>query len=113
KININADRPSDVYSAGTAAPERNVDFLKDCVRLIPIINFADQRSGKVYARMEHGQLTWCDEAKLEQVLKEPDARAGFDAIGAGIDQCDDTAQAILPALEKQKTHTLGAWGPEA
>ncbi|MGI9463811.1 MAG: hypothetical protein ACR2OM_07725, partial [Aestuariivirgaceae bacterium] len=42
KININADRPSDVYSAGTAAPERNVDFLKDCVRLIPIINFADQ-----------------------------------------------------------------------
>src|ERR1019366_6246688 len=42
KINIRAQEPEEVYVDKNLAPECNVEFLKRCARLIPIINFADR-----------------------------------------------------------------------
>jgi hypothetical protein len=113
KINIHARRPEDVYSAKELAPERNVDFLKRCARLIPIINFADYETGRTYARLEHGRWTWRDERLFARMLDDPDAGTGLGAIAA--DRHESAAARVPertdPAAEK--LHTLGAWGEGA
>jgi hypothetical protein len=113
KINIHAGGPEELYLDAQPAPERNVDFLKRCARLIPIINFADHGTGRIYARLEHGKWTWRDEPGFARMLADPDARAGLGAVAANL---YDPAAAGIPqwtSLEAEKLHTLGAWGEAA
>jgi len=113
KINIRARRPEEVYFDKELAPERNVDFLKRCARLIPIINFAEYETGQTYARLEQGTWTWRDEQMFACMLDDPDARAGLRAMAA---DRYDSAAARAPErtdLSAEKLHTLGAWGEAA
>ncbi len=112
KININARRPEQVYLELELAPERNVDFLKRCARLIPIINFADYRTGRAYARLENGRWTWRDERLFASMLDDPEARTGLAAVAP--DRCDSAA-ATAPRVDvaAEKLHTLGAWAEAA
>lgn len=82
KINIKARRPQDVYVEKALAPERNVEFLRRCARLIPAINFADRDTGRIYARLEHGTWTWRDEDAIARQLADPDIRVALSAIPA-------------------------------
>ena len=50
KINIAAKGPEEVYADDKMSPELNVEFLKQCTRMIQVINFADYHTGRVYAR---------------------------------------------------------------
>ncbi len=113
KINIHAQKPEEVYVDENLAPECNVDFLKRCARLIPIINFADHETGQVYARLNHGKWVWRDERRFADVLNNPDAKAGLLAVAPNI--YDSTAgtpgKRSDPAIDK--VHTLGAWGEAA
>ena len=113
KINTGAHRPEEVYFANELAPERNVDFLKRCTRLIAFINFADYDTGRIYARLEHGKWAWRDEQRFGRLLDDPDAKAGLRAVAS---DRYDSAAARLPArihLATEKLHTLGAWGEAA
>jgi hypothetical protein len=113
KINVHARRPEEVYLDKELAPERNVDFLKRCARLIPIINFADHETGRTYARLERGNWTWRDERPFARMLDDPDAGAGLEAIAA---DRRDSAAARVPEridLAAEKLHTLGVWGEAA
>jgi hypothetical protein len=113
KININANEPKEVYADENMVPEKNVEFLKQCARLIPVINFADYRTCHVYARLENGKWTWRDKEHFARVLEDHDARAGLEAI---ISQDSDSAAPAAsdpPNLEFAKAHTIGAWGAEA
>ncbi len=80
KININAHTPEEVYVGDNLAPDCNVEFLKRCARMIPIINFADNDTGHVYARLERGQWTWRDAEGFARALEGPDTRAGLEAV---------------------------------
>src|SRR5262249_20816985 len=105
KINIRAQKPEDVYVDKELAPERNVEFLRRCVRLIPIINFAERTTGRVYARLEHGKWTWCDEQRISGIIADPDARAAIMAIQANV---QDVAITAGPAdLDIDDSHNLG------
>src|SRR5262249_57124888 len=107
KINIGAHRPEEVYFANELAPERNVDFLKRCTRLIAIINFADYDTGRIYARLEHGKWTWRDEQRFGRLLDDPEAKAGLGAVAA--DRYDSAAARIpAPIIATEQLHTLGA-----
>jgi hypothetical protein len=108
KINIDARRPEQVYFANELAPERNVDFLKRCARLIPVINFADCATGRTYARLERGTWTWRDEPAFTRMLDDLDARTGLTAIAA---ERPGAAAGPPPRIDlaAEKTHTLGAW----
>jgi hypothetical protein len=110
KINIGARGPEEVYFEKELAPERSVDFLKRCARLIPVINFADRETGQPYARLEDGKWTWRDERRLARMLDDPDARAGLKAVAA--DRYDSAAARVPERtdLGTEKLHTLGAWG---
>ncbi|HUI96109.1 MAG TPA: hypothetical protein VLX44_10175 [Xanthobacteraceae bacterium] len=109
KINIQAQRPPEVYVERELAAERNVEFLQRCARLIPAINFADRESGRVYARMEHGTWAWRDEAAVARVMADPDARAALLAIPA---KRRDGAAPAPENLTIDDTHNLGARGTE-
>ena len=110
KINLAARRPEEVREAAAMAPDRNTGFLKDCARRIPVINFAEAGSGRVYARLERGQWTYRDEAACARACADDDVRAGLEAIGFGDDSAPGATEAP-PHLELEDAHTLGAWGP--
>jgi hypothetical protein len=110
KININAAGPEQVYDDAKMTPENNVEFLRQCARMIPVINFLDHRTGNPYARLEQGAWTWRDEAHLAGLLVDPDARAGLRAMGLKDRDPKIVGTKEPPLLDHDKTHTLGAWG---
>jgi len=109
KININANKPEEVYRGRNLAPEHNIEFLRRCARWIPIINFADYRTGRPYARLQQGRWTWRDERRFAEALQDADARAGLSAMSA--DACaQNTAGAEHETnVAADKIHTLGQW----
>ena len=107
KINIHAQKPEDVYADKELAPERNVQFLQRCARLIPIINFADRATGRIYARLENGRWTWRDEEQISLILADPDARAAMAAMPA---QRRTASPAGQPDLAIDDLHNLGERG---
>jgi hypothetical protein len=113
KINIRAQKPEEVYVNENLAPECNVEFLKRCARWIPIINFADYETGRVYARLKHGKWAWRDEQRFAFALKDPDAKAGLETIAPN--KFGPTAGAVVEPrnLDIDKAHTLGVWGEAA
>jgi len=112
KINIRARSAGEVYAGKDLSPEGNVEFLKRCARMIPNINFADQETGRVYARLERGRWAWRDEKLFARVTADPDARAGLAAV---TDKTDAARGSAVPRVDlaEDKLHTLGAWGERA
>jgi len=110
KIDVDASGPQAVYPGGGAmAPEANAAFLRECVRRLAAVNFADRDTGRVYARTEGGRLAWTDPDALARAVADPDTRAGLlavapDAIGGAAPR--RTAERLDPA----RFHTLGQWG---
>ena len=110
KINIHARGPEELYFETELAPERNIDFLKRCSRLLPILNFADYDTGRIYARLENGTWTWRDEQQFARMLDDPEVKA---ALGALTTNRYNPAAARIPpriSLQMEKLHTLGVWG---
>jgi hypothetical protein len=106
KINIYAQRPEELYAAREMAPERNVQFLQRCARLIPIINFAERATGRVYARLEQGKWTMRDEGRISRLLADPDAKAAIMALRANV-QDAGAISAGDSELAIDDTHNLG------
>ena len=110
KIDVDASGPQAVYPGGGAmAPEANAAFLRECVRRLAAVNFADRDTCRVYARTEGGRLAWTDPDALARAVADPDTRAGLlavapDAIGGAAPR--RTAERLDPA----RFHTLGQWG---
>ena len=113
KINIYAQKPEEVYVNENLAPECNVEFLKRCARWIPIINFADYKTGQVYARLKHGKWAWRDEQRFADVLNDPDAKAGLQAVAPNAYESTGGTTGKRTNLALDKAHTLGAWGEAA
>ncbi|GGY02117.1 hypothetical protein GCM10007160_32590 [Litchfieldella qijiaojingensis] len=58
KINTLAKCPAEVYPGGdTLALHRNCEFLKQCIAKVPVVNFIDEASGKVYLRATAGRFS--------------------------------------------------------
>ncbi len=110
KINIAALAPGEVYASGEAnAPERNCQFLRQCALKLPALNFADFATGRIYARLEGGTLTWTDTKALEQAMSDAEVRAGLLTVVPEIaSAAAGTGEARFAVREG--SHTLGAWG---
>jgi hypothetical protein len=109
KINIRAKGPEEVYRGKSFAPECNTDFLRRCVRWIPVINFASYKTGAVYARVEHGKWVWRDDQDLACALNDPDTRVGLDVIAPKINDLESDLKGYPTNLELEKMHTIGSW----
>lgn len=110
KINIEADNPDDVYPPqAEMAPHKNVDFVIQCARRIPVINFAERTSGKIYARMESGRISWVDREFLQRIATEDETRAALEAMAPRLmDDLENIAeQAAISMPADALRHTLG------
>jgi hypothetical protein len=106
KINISARRPEDVYASTTLAPGTNTGFLIRCARAVPVINFVEAGTGRIYARIKRGELiTHGPESS------DPDVKAGLAAIAAEVCRYSYAAQEELGTLVPGDAPTLGDWGP--
>lgn len=115
KINIDATSPASVYPDGSAmAPENNTRFLRECAQRIPRVNFVDRNSGRIYARLESGRLTWTDAELLDVARRDPETQAGLLAVApeAANGQPGTRVESgeLYQALEAARFHTIGAWG---
>ena len=95
------------------SPQSNVDFLKRCVRWIPVINFADYETGQVYARLQHGHWAWRDEPRFNRTLDNPEASAGLRAVAPNVYAPPSSPEQKHMDVASEKMHTLGAWGEAA
>ncbi len=112
RININAMSRAEVYpDDGAFAAAHNVKFLRNCTEVIPVVNFADQETGTVYARLEGGQVAMLDPAGFRKACRDGDAKAGLAAVLPE----EDAVRAIGKplTLDRVQSHTLGAWGRSA
>jgi hypothetical protein len=109
KINVRAKTPEEIYLGSNMTPECNVEFLKRCSRWIPIVNFADFNTGRIYGRLEHGKWIWRDEQMFSFALNNLNSRAGLKAI-APERHLESGIRVRLPDLGLEKAYTIGAWG---
>jgi hypothetical protein len=110
KINVQARGPAEVYAAKELAPERNLDFIRRCARVIPALIFADHATGRPYARLQNGAWVWRDEAQFARVMQDGEARACLEALAGGGPGPDGSTQGAAVDLEAARLQTLGAWG---
>jgi hypothetical protein len=115
RIDVDATAAEFLYpDRALLVPERNVDFLKRCVRSFHWVNFAEQTSGRVYLRIERGQPILKDRAAFEAAILTPDTRAAIravapDALTGNVPEAPRAA--YLAAKDGQApAPTLGEWG---
>jgi hypothetical protein len=105
-INIHAHDPEAVY---VGVPPREAPgemrFLRDCLRRMTTVRFADHVTGRVHARLENGRLTSLDPDLADAA---PAVHRVLTALGA-IRPADATQDAG-EVLRVNGACTLGAWG---
>jgi hypothetical protein len=112
-INVEARTPEEVYVTPTSDDTRNQSrFLKDCVRRIPIVNFADRDTGQIYAQTKHGRLTmWCRE-NFHASVHDERARAAFQSVVAPLRTDSMSGVDDDSRLDPRQSQTLGQWGKD-
>src|SRR6516225_5688511 len=113
KIKVGAQAAADVYANMDLSPQSNVDFLKRCVRWIPVINFADYETGQLYARLQGGKWVWRDQPRFDKSLDNPETKAGLLAVARRVEDAACSAEEKHIDVAIEKIHTLGAWGGAA
>src|SRR5215813_7489494 len=113
KINIRAQTAADIYANKDLSPQGNVDFLRRCANLIPVINFADYETGQVYAQLERGRWVWRDEQRFGEALRDPEVKAGLLAVAHDDDGSAARTEHKRTNVVTEKVHTLGTWGESA
>ncbi len=111
KIHVEARTPREVYpGAAEMTPENNTQFLAQCIRRLPIVNFADRSSQRIWLRMEQGKPAWFDPAALALAITDPETRAGIAAIAPEVLSGSSLPEATARILDTERMHTLGNWG---
>jgi hypothetical protein len=112
KVNIGATAPAELFgNQEFLAPERNTAFLKDCVNRFREINFAHQRSGRIYLKILSDKVAWVDPEPLAQAVADADSRAGLLAVAS---TAFDNSGSVLPQptflARVEHDKTVGRWG---
>ena len=115
RVDIDASGPESLYrDSALLAPEGNTGFLVECVRRFREINFVDQATGRIYARIASGALSWVDVQALARAATNLDTRAGLAAAAPGIFErqapVSERPMFLQEHLGAERIHTLGRWG---
>src|SRR5580704_1902998 len=116
RVDIDATAAEFLYpDRALLVPEKNVDFLKRCVKSFHWVNFAEKGSGQVYLRIERGQPVQKKRAAFEKAIQNPDTAEAIRAVAPDAlgDNVPDAPQAeYLSATDGPGLPpTLGQWGP--
>jgi hypothetical protein len=115
RIDVDAGAPEFLYpDPALLAPEKNVDFLRRCVKSFRWVNFAEQSTGQIYLRIESGQPLQKERVAFEKAIESPDTLAAIRAVApeALTGHIPEAPRAVY--LEAQDgpglPPTLGQWG---
>ncbi|MBS0327590.1 MAG: hypothetical protein JSS46_13760 [Proteobacteria bacterium] len=131
RIDVDATAPELLYrDRRLLAAALNAGFLERCIARFPEVAFADQATGRVYARTASGALAWVDREGLARAFEDIDTRDGLLAAVPALRDVvlPDAAPAAavsaaveLPAAEPSvflrddpdaaALRTIGRWGP--
>ena len=111
KININAKQRSEIYAHMLDKDEDcRADFVRQCVRQIPRVNFSSQETGQIYARMVAGKLEHWDARLCDRAISDKRSQAAIKTIMR-------TQQEVVCGpgekggrLDPRQNMTLGEWG---
>jgi hypothetical protein len=85
KIDVHAASRAAVYPPAEAlAATANAGFLKECIRRIELVNFADRASDRIYLRAKNGHFETLDATTLARVLANPETAAVIGAVAPEI-----------------------------
>ncbi|NNE64314.1 MAG: hypothetical protein HKN34_09540, partial [Gammaproteobacteria bacterium] len=111
KINIEARIPSEVYPPQDEMDAAaNTDFLLQCARKIPEINFVDPASKKIYACISSSKVNWLDADMLKRLLDQADVKTGLLSIIPNLieDLAEFQHQQARPLTPELSYYTMGA-----
>jgi hypothetical protein len=98
RVDVDATSPDKLYrDRSLLAPEHNLGFLRRCIQAFEEVNFADQRSGRIYLRIRGGVATLIDNTIAQSPVLQHIVAKG-------------TPEAIDQPLYLEDTATLGDWG---
>ncbi len=112
KINVDARDPEAVYpDRDRMAAQNNVAFIQQCARRLPVVNFVERETGRIYLRLESGRLAWTDAEALARAAGDAETRAGIHAVAPTVlDAAHAAPQRSPEHLKTGRFHTLGEWG---
>jgi hypothetical protein len=112
-INIAAQTPQAIYARPSSRfVGNNPTFLKQCLRRIPTIVFAEQRTGQVWARIVNGRLTHWNRSIYRLAVRDDDTRAAFESVAALAQPDSETSSPDNDRLDPRRSWTLGQWDGE-
>ena len=107
KINVDAQKASELTSNETTMSSGNTSFLEDCAKRLSVLEFADAKTGRVYGVIENGKWTFHDRDYVDLHVTDDDTIAGLMALGWGK---SDERVSRAPNLERfanDTGHTFG------
>jgi hypothetical protein len=109
-INIEARTPKDIYTElSSRHAGRHSQFLGQCVRAIPIVNFAHYGTGQIYARIVNGKLAAWNREVYELAVRDDDVRATFEMIAAPPRGSSLGTLGRDDRLDPHQNLTMGRW----
>jgi hypothetical protein len=117
RVNVNASDPQSLYSDRTLlTPEHNVGFLKRSIQSFRDVNFANQATGRIYARIRSGVPVLVDREALQKASEDPGTYAALRVIAPGVFEGEGRAverpQYLQGSDSPPNGPTLGEWGKE-
>jgi hypothetical protein len=110
-INIDAQTPAAIYAnPSSRCAAKNLGFLKQCLRRIPAVIFADQRTGQVWARIAGGRLTYWNRSVYDLAVRDDDTRVAFESAAGPLPRDASTSADDDDQLDPHQSLTLGQWG---
>ena len=113
EINVNAHTPEEIFVHPTGQPIRSsAEFLRACVRRVPLVEFADATTGDVYLRLEGGRCVYWDAARAALANSDAIARSVVDAVVTAATVSHQPPVGTPPprAISPVDADTLGLWG---
>lgn len=118
RINVNATAPASLFSnRNLLAADLNTTFLQGCVAEFRTVNFVEQRTGRIYLRIESGVPVWQDSAALEAASRDSDTRVGVRSVASDVllarARETETPQYLPSSANNPQASTLGQWATDA
>ncbi len=110
-INIEAQTPAAIYADPSSRyVAKNPEFLKQCLRRIPTVIFAEQQTGQIYARIVNGKFTHWNWRVYQLAVRDDDTRAAFESVTRPAQGESSISLDGNDRLDPQQSLTLGQWG---
>jgi hypothetical protein len=110
-INIDAQTPTAIYATPSGRyVATNPEILKQCIRRMPMVVFAEQETGKIYAEVVNGKLAYWNREVYEAAVRDNDTRAAFESVARPPHEDSSISLNRSDRLDPHENLTLGQWG---